>query len=251
MGEWSEWSMKSVQKGMTVTVSCNYFIQILLYSEKSFKMRERKYFLFKEQLNCSCIGAKYFYTGWESDETFLQRSNPLKTVRQKGANSDAESSKIPKFCKDRVFWGNMGQHPVGPCEGQDRQIRYTLVLPCMLFSGVKVWILPAVWLVATQAAVCGAGEVLGGRAVHMQVIAGTGMQPNSSGPSGLCHEPKLQAKIRRLLFLVLVIVSSEDVYLLSLTSTFTEQDHLCNFEVSILVFFCLFGFFNALFAVIL
>lgn len=63
------------------------------------------------------------------------------------------------------------------------------------------------------------------------------MQPNSSGPSGLFHEPKLQAKIRRLLFLELVIVSSEDLYLLSLTSTFTEQDHLCDFEVCILDIF--------------
>lgn len=46
-------------------------------------------------------------------------------------------------------------------------------------------VLPAVWLAAKQAAVCGAVEVLGSRAVHMQVITGTGMQPNSSGPSGL------------------------------------------------------------------
>lgn len=41
----------------------------------------------------------------------MQRSNPLKTVRQKGANSDAVSSKIPRFCKDRVFWGSTGQYP--------------------------------------------------------------------------------------------------------------------------------------------
>lgn len=36
--------MKYVQKGMTVAVSCNYFIQILLCSEKSFRISERKYF---------------------------------------------------------------------------------------------------------------------------------------------------------------------------------------------------------------
>lgn len=42
----------------------------------------------------------------------------------------------------------------------------------MLFSGVKVWVVPAVWLVAKQAAVHGAVEVLGSRAVHMQVITG-------------------------------------------------------------------------------
>lgn len=46
------------------------------------------------------------------------------------------------------------------------------VLPCTLFSGVKVWVVPAVWLAAKQAAVCGAVEVLGSRAVHMQVITG-------------------------------------------------------------------------------
>lgn len=51
-------------------------------------------------------------------------------------------------------------------------MRYTLVLPCTLFSGVKVWVVPAVWLAAKQAAVCGAVEVLGSRAVHMQVITG-------------------------------------------------------------------------------
>lgn len=84
--------------------------------------------------------------------------------------------------------------------------------------------------------------VLGSRAVHMQVITGTGMQPNSLGHSGLCHEPKLQAKIRRLLFLVLVIVSSENVYFLSHTSTLKKQDHLCDFEISILEIF-LFGWF--------
>lgn len=82
------------------------------------------------------------------------------------------------------------------------------------------------------AAMCGTVAVLGSKALQMQVVTGTGMQPNSSAPSGLCHEPKLQAKVRRLLFLVLVIVSSEDVYLLSLTST--EQDHLCDFEIGIL-----------------
>lgn len=54
MGESSGGSMKSVQKGMTVTVSCNYSIQILLCSEKSFRISERKYFLFKEQLNYLC-----------------------------------------------------------------------------------------------------------------------------------------------------------------------------------------------------
>lgn len=117
-----------------------------------------------------------------------------------------------------------------------------------------MWVLPAVWLVAKQAALCGAVEVLGSRAVHMQVTAGTGMQPNSSGPSGLCHEPKLQAKLRRLLFLVLT-VSSEDVYLLSLTSR-----SKCKYKSKIIfvilrllfcIFFCFFGFFNALFAVIL
>lgn len=59
------------------------------------------------------------------------------------------------------------------------------MLPYILFSSVKVRVLPAVWLAAKQAAVCGAVEVLGSRAVHMQVITGTGMQPNSSGPSGL------------------------------------------------------------------
>lgn len=54
MGEWSEGSMKSVQNGMTVAVSCNYFIQILLCSVKRLRISERKYFLFKEQLNCLC-----------------------------------------------------------------------------------------------------------------------------------------------------------------------------------------------------
>lgn len=75
------------------------------------------------------------------------------------------------------------------------------------------------------------------------------MQPDPSGLSGLCHEPRLQPQIRRLLSLALVIVSSEDLYLLSLRRM-TVQVHLHNFEV------CLFGillvhFFNAQFAIIL
>lgn len=45
MGEWSEESMKSVQKGMSFTASCTYFIQILLCSEKSFRISESIFYL--------------------------------------------------------------------------------------------------------------------------------------------------------------------------------------------------------------
>lgn len=44
--------MQSMQKGMTLAISCNYFIQSFLCSEKIFRISERKCFLFKEQLNC-------------------------------------------------------------------------------------------------------------------------------------------------------------------------------------------------------
>lgn len=76
------------------------------------------------------------------------------------------------------------------------------------------------------------------------------MQPDPSGLSGLCQKPRLQPKIRRLLSLALVIVSSEDLYLLSLTSRITVQVHFHHFGD------CLFGifficFFNAQFAIIL
>lgn len=37
MDEWSEWSMKSVQKGMTVAVPCNYFIQTCSVVRKASK----------------------------------------------------------------------------------------------------------------------------------------------------------------------------------------------------------------------
>lgn len=67
------------------------------------------------------------------------------------------------------------------------------------------------------------------------------MPPDPAGLSGLCHEPRLQPKIRRLLSLALVIVSSEDLYLLSLISRITMQVYLHHFGV------CLLGDFFGLF----
>lgn len=63
------------------------------------------------------------------------------------------------------------------------------------------------------------------------------MLPDPSGLFGLSCELRVQPKIRRLLSLALVIISSEDSYLLLLISKLTTQVHQHHFEVCFLGIF--------------
>lgn len=102
--------------------------------------------------------------------------------------------------------------------------------------------MPVVWLAAKQAAVCSAGEALGGIDVHMQGIAGCWAAARALRSFWVVPRAKSKPKIRTLLSLALVIVSSEDLYLLSL-SRIMLQVHLHHLGMCVLgIFVCLFVF---------